>query len=99
MAASSPAPRPTIRTLAAIAGLTPAAVSMALRNHSRISAATRQRVQELARKHGYRPDPAVTKLMHHLRTHRRKRLQATMCALTTNRRGEPYSEEILAAAK
>lgn len=88
-----------MRTLAALAGLTPAAVSMALRNHSRISAATCRRVQELARRQGYRPDPAVTKLMHHLRTHRTKRLQATLCALTTNPRGEPYTEEILAAVK
>lgn len=85
--------------LAALAGLTPAAVSMALRNHSRISPATRRRVQELARRHGYRPDPEVTKLMHHLRSRRTKRLQATICALSTKVRGEPYAEEIIAAAK
>jgi len=82
-----------------LAKLTPAAVSMALRNHPRISEKTRQRVRELARRHGYRPDPEITKLMRHLRAQRSKRLQATICALTDNATDETYAANMLAAAR
>jgi DNA-binding LacI/PurR family transcriptional regulator len=43
----------TIRQLAKLAGVSPAAVSMALRDHPRIGTATRRRIQELAAMHGY----------------------------------------------
>jgi DNA-binding LacI/PurR family transcriptional regulator len=56
-------------------------VSLALREHPSISAATKARVQELAREAGYRPDPEVAKLMHHLRTRRSTAYQATLCGL------------------
>lgn len=42
-----------------MAGLHPSTVSLALRNTGTISAATRERVQSLARELGYRPDPLV----------------------------------------
>ncbi|GAB4167740.1 MAG: hypothetical protein Fur0032_05870 [Terrimicrobiaceae bacterium] len=48
----------TLKTLAAELGITPAAVSMALRNHPRISEKTRSRAKALARKRGYIPSPA-----------------------------------------
>lgn len=57
MALSSP--RPTLKTLALELGVTPAAISMALRNHPRISEATRKRAQSLAKKRGYVPNPAL----------------------------------------
>jgi len=65
-----PPHRTTLRTLAAEAGVSPMTVSLALRNSPGVSAATRMRVQKLADERGYRPDPAVTKLMHHLRVQR-----------------------------
>ena len=40
-------------------------VSRALRNDTRISAATRERVQEFARVSGYQPDPLVSRLAAH----------------------------------
>jgi DNA-binding LacI/PurR family transcriptional regulator len=51
--------RPTLKTLAGELGLTAAAVSMALRNHPRISETTRRRAQKLAQKRGYLPNPAL----------------------------------------
>jgi DNA-binding LacI/PurR family transcriptional regulator len=63
----------TIRQLAALAGVSPATVSLALQNHPRLSEATRSRVAELARVHGYRPDPVTASLMGRLRTARRDR--------------------------
>jgi len=52
---------PTLKSLAAELGLTPAAVSMALRNHPRISQGTRTRVRALAKKRGYVPNPAFSR--------------------------------------
>src|SRR4051812_821528 len=61
MASSSS--NPTIRSLASEAGVSPMTVSLALRQSSEVSAATRQRILKLARTRGYRPDPQITKLM------------------------------------
>lgn len=56
-------------------------VSLALRDHPSISLATRKRLKKLAAAQGYRPDPAIAKLMQHLRTRRAQRVQSTLCGL------------------
>lgn len=71
---------PTIRDIARAAGVHHATVSRVLNNHPRISAGTRQRVQEAVRRLGYRPHPLVTALMQH-RTGRRPALPDTGLAL------------------
>lgn len=77
-------PKPvTTRDIAARAGVSNATVSLALRNHPRISPATRDRVQRVADELGYRPDPQIAKLMHHLRLNRRPGFQSTIAAITT----------------
>ncbi len=53
--------------LAEEAGVSKATVSLALRDHPRISSATRRRVQALAQKLGYRVAPAVSAWMAHRR--------------------------------
>jgi DNA-binding LacI/PurR family transcriptional regulator len=53
----------TMKTIAAQAGVTQATVSMCLANHPRIPAATRNRIQALAARLGYRPNPYVSALM------------------------------------
>jgi len=78
----SSSPAPTMRSLAKEAGVTSMTVSLALRNNPKISVATRKRIQRLALKRGYRPDPTVSRLMHHLRIRRSHRLQAMICGLT-----------------
>jgi len=55
--------RPTLKDIAAIAGVSHVAVSMALRNHPRISAETRERIKVIAQEIGYRPDPALSSLI------------------------------------
>ncbi len=72
---------PTLRTLAALAGVSPMTVSLALRNHPSISPATRERVKKLATAHGYQPDPVIAKLMHHLRKRRVHASKSTLCGL------------------
>lgn len=59
----SPPRRVTIRDIAAAAGVSIMTVSLALRNHPRISPATTERVKAVAEKLGYRPDPEIVRLM------------------------------------
>jgi len=84
----SDAPKPsgksvTTRDIAARAGVSIATVSLALRNHPRISAKTREQVKRVATELGYCPDPQVAKLMYHLRAQRPPGFQSTIAALTT----------------
>ncbi len=58
---------PTIRTLAKIAGVSNATVSLALRNHPRIRPATRQRIQQIATEAGYKSNAVLANLLAHLR--------------------------------
>lgn len=57
----------TIRDLAARLGVSKSTVSLALRNHPRISEETRRRVQTEAESLGYRPSPLVSALMTQVR--------------------------------
>jgi DNA-binding LacI/PurR family transcriptional regulator len=91
--AAVPAPpesvrRPTLRVIAQQAGVTHATVSMALRNHPLISTATRRKVQRVAAKLGYTPDPQVAKLMQHLRLKHKPKFQSTLAAVTTLAEGD-----------
>jgi len=63
-----------LRELAAKLGVSHATVSMALRNHPSISAATRERVQALARRMNYRGNILVSALLTQVR---RRRVNAT----------------------
>jgi LacI family transcriptional regulator len=54
--------RVTLRDIAAAAGVSAMTVSLALRKHPRISATRRVQIHRLARRMGYRPDPALAAL-------------------------------------
>ncbi len=64
---SDPRARVGLREVAAKAGVSVSAVSLALRNRPGVSDAERKRIQRIATKLGYRPDPKLTELMAHLR--------------------------------
>lgn len=57
--------RITLKDIARSAKLSVAAVSMALRNHESLPAATIDRVKKIADELGYRPDPALSALAAH----------------------------------
>jgi LacI family transcriptional regulator len=59
---------PTLQTIADKAGVSRAAVSLALRNQPGISAETRDRIKKIAEDLGYRPNPMVSALMAHLKS-------------------------------
>lgn len=53
----------TMKTIAAQAGVTQATVSMCLANNPRIPGPTRERIQAIARRLGYHPNPYISTLM------------------------------------
>ncbi len=63
-----PQPHVSLARIAAEVGVSTATVSMALRGHASISAATRARVLAAAEALGYRPDPRFSALMEFLRS-------------------------------
>ncbi len=69
---------PTIRTLAAAAGVSKATVSLALRNHPRIREEVRLRIQKLAEEAGYQPNALVTNLLTQLRSSQKASYQSTL---------------------
>jgi LacI family transcriptional regulator len=71
-----------LRRLAQLAGLSPSAVSLALRGSAKISTATRARVRELARQHDYRPDARIVEMMSHLRKPHAVRQQACFAVIS-----------------
>lgn len=62
MKKSDPSKRVLLKDIAKASGLSVSAVSMALRSHPRVSADTHKRIQALAQKMGYCPDPALSAL-------------------------------------
>ncbi len=66
-----------VRHLAKQAGISAAAVSLALRDSPRISAETKALVQRLAKEAGYTPDARIVQAMRHLRKPREVRQHAS----------------------
>jgi LacI family transcriptional regulator len=62
-----------LREIARTAGVCLMTVSLSLRDNPKISRQTRERVQRVAKKLGYHPDPEISRLMQHLRTSRTTR--------------------------
>ncbi|MCC5844183.1 MAG: LacI family DNA-binding transcriptional regulator [Verrucomicrobia bacterium] len=58
------------REIAKAAGVSPAAVSLALRNHPSIPQSTREQIRAVAERLGYQPNPRVAELMGHIRRNR-----------------------------
>ncbi len=79
-----PAP-PTMQTVATAAGVGKATVSLALRDDPRLRAATRKRIQRIAKKLGYRPNATVASLMAQLRVSRTPKYQATLGLLNASK--------------
>jgi len=83
MAKSSPAGKGVrLKDIAMAAGVTSATVSLALRNHPRISAERCKEIQSLAKKLGYQVDAKLGELMSHLRKGKPAVLSDTIALLT-----------------
>ncbi len=84
----------TLRELAKLADLSPSAISLALRDSPRISAATRERVRALAAKHGYQPDARIVDMMRHLRKPRTQRERACFGIVSLYDHQRPWERSI-----
>ncbi|HVU34577.1 MAG TPA: LacI family DNA-binding transcriptional regulator [Opitutaceae bacterium] len=74
--------RVTLRDVATSAGVSIMTVSLALRHRPAVAKATAERVQEIARRLGYVPDPALSALAHYRNHVRPSRGFATIALLT-----------------
>jgi LacI family transcriptional regulator len=71
-----------MQTLADLAKVSLMTVSRSLKNHPSISKATRLRIQALAKKVGYRPNPMVSALMAQLRSKHPNQSASTLAYMT-----------------
>lgn len=69
---------PTIRSLAALAGVSKATVSLALRDNPRIRPSERLRIQRLAAESGYAPNAVMAHLLTQLRSGKTSAYQSTL---------------------
>lgn len=81
-----------VRYIAKLAGVSPSAVSLALRDSPRISAETKARVMSLARELDYEPDARIVHLMRHLRTPREVRQQACFGVISFYESQRPWEK-------
>lgn len=76
-------PHVTLKMIAKEAGMTVATVSMALRHHPVVAKATRERIQVIAQRLGYRNNPHVSALMSQVRQARPISLKSTLAIIHT----------------
>jgi LacI family transcriptional regulator len=81
-----------VRHIAKLAGVSPSAVSLALRDSPRISAATKARVLALARDLHYEPDARIVDLMRHLRKPRDVRQLACFGVISFYDSARPWEQ-------
>ncbi len=74
--------QPTMQQIADVVGCSRMAVSLALRNSPKISAATSARIRKAAEELGYRPNPMVSALMTQLRHGRTVKRPTTIAYVT-----------------
>jgi LacI family transcriptional regulator len=83
-----------IRELAHLAQLSAAATSLALRGSPKVSAATRERVQALAKKSGYQVDARVSSVMSHFRKPEAARVAACFGVISFYPHPRPWEKSI-----
>lgn len=78
----NPPSAPNLRKIAKAAKVSHTTVSLALRNHPRVSERMKRRIRALAEKMGYRPNALVAALMSQIRSNRRVVTQEVVAFLT-----------------
>ena len=97
-------PRPTVRSIAAVLGLSRATVSNALRGYAGVNAKTRQRVQKAAAKLGYVAHPFAAQVMSQLRRSSANKEIGTLAVLEMHEPDRPagaaqFHAELLAGVR
>ncbi|WP_221029501.1 LacI family DNA-binding transcriptional regulator [Actomonas aquatica] len=81
---------PSLGTIAEAAGVSRAAVSMALRNHPRIPVSTRERIQKIANELGWRPNPLLAEAMSAIRAGQPTTDRITLAWVTSDHRRDGW---------
>lgn len=84
----------SVRQIAQLAGISHAAVSLALHDSPKISAATRRRVLKIARQLGYRPNAKVGELMRHVSMSRNPSLHACFGVISLYDSARPWEHSV-----
>ncbi|MFA5263647.1 MAG: LacI family DNA-binding transcriptional regulator [Opitutaceae bacterium] len=84
----------SVRHIASLTGLSPSAVSLALRNSDKISEATKRRVREAARRLGYKPSAKVAELMSHVRLSRESRSESCLALISFYESERPWEKSL-----
>lgn len=89
-----------MQTIADEAGVSRATVSLALQNSERLPLATRRRIQAIAQRLGYRPNPLVSTLMTYMRAARPPEYRETLAYIVSWPDGDswrkmPYPSAVL----
>ena len=96
-------PPASIRSLARQLGLSPATVSLALRDSPRVVPATKERVRRAASRAGYRVNALVSSVLAGVRRSAHASFQGTLMAINYTPLADggliPYHQEVLAGAK
>src|SRR5882757_5503577 len=86
--------RVTLREIVKAAGVSVMSVSLALRDHGRISKAVRARIKRHAEKLGYRPDPALSALMAYRHERQTVRDYSTLAFVTNFPTAAGWKDEV-----
>lgn len=84
----------SVRRIAKLAKVSPATVSMVLRNSPKIPAATKARVRRIAEQIGYKPDAKVAELMRHLSLSRAPHDQACLGVVSLYEDPRPWEKSL-----
>lgn len=84
----------SVRRIAGLTGLSISAVSLALRNSSKISEATKRKVREAARRLDYRPSTKVAELMSHVRLSRDRRSESCLALISFYESERPWEKSL-----
>ncbi|HKB90433.1 MAG TPA: LacI family DNA-binding transcriptional regulator [Opitutaceae bacterium] len=82
----------SIRKIAKLAGLSPAAVSLALRDSPKIPKETRKRVHKIAQQIGYRLDGKIAELMAHIRARKGNRNEGCFGVISLYETPHPWEQ-------
>ncbi len=93
-----------MKDIAAEAGVHQTTVSLALRNHPSLPPKTRERIQKLAEKMGYRPDPALSALIAYRQTTKQTPMDQVIAFVVNCRDEREFNEshvysELLSGAR
>jgi LacI family transcriptional regulator len=86
--------RATIKDISKESGYSVMTVSFALRNHEKVKPSTREKIQKVAAKLGYRPDPEIARLMERVRRNPELETSEPFAVLNLFKRRDDFKRDL-----